>query len=614
MKAWDIKEWSIAHAKVSKELKPFQGTDSTYRTWASRVRDHFKEVNSDWGLVFSEIEKQPAAIPMSNQTMSQLLSDNQLVQVDFRWVSNVLWTFIGKNVSDVLYGNRSAMASGPDNGIELWRSYYVKHEGGADQVELGGIDSLHSFPQCTKVEDLGFWIGKWIEVKDQYGQGMSDIHLRSRFLNILPEAVKKDVRETKGLESLQLMINHVQKDLGRLNDLKLSKLHSDRLRQSLGQSTRVHAIIEGEEPAAVGPKQEDHFQSLINALTSKLDNIVAAVNQPRRNQATDPRGGNRQQQRKDRGPSDFAKFKGCLHCGGNHLVNDCGTKQKLLAENDGKLPAGFKSAFDKWKAKQPAKVAALNDADLQDSDQEDEDQMVWAVPCSVISSCPTGSPCNFNHSNSFADIFDQDSYGDEDDEEQMVKALSEIATVKVGPKVSQKQRCKNKPIDHRTISSIAKKVRSGHFNLPDLKLNNHKGYTASWALVDSGAGRSCAKRRGHYGNASSTLRPSSVKMATASGEELKSRGCFDMQLMTQEGNVINSTFEDADVDMPILAVTELAANGLQGSDDIFRMHDGSIVDLKKNATSRFVRRKGVYFIKVFTPNDNMSGFTRPGAA
>ena len=77
--------------------------------------------------------------------------------------------------------------------------------------------------------------------------------------------------------------------------------------------------------------------------------------------------------------------------------------------------------------------------------------------------------------NSFADIFDQDSYGDEDDEEQMVKALSEIATVKVGPKVSQKQRCKNKPIDHRTISSIAKKVRSGHFNLPDLKLNNHKG-------------------------------------------------------------------------------------------------------------------------------------------
>ena len=166
-KFWDPKEWSVANAKVSKELKPFNGTDSAYRTWASRVKDHFKEVNPDWALVFSEIEKQKCAIPLSSQVMSQLFSDSHMVQVDFRWITNALWTFIGKNVTDSLYGNRSPMANGPDNGIELWRAYFVKHEGGADQVELGGIDSLHSFPQCTKVEDLGLWLGKWFEVKDQ---------------------------------------------------------------------------------------------------------------------------------------------------------------------------------------------------------------------------------------------------------------------------------------------------------------------------------------------------------------------------------------------------------------------------------------------------------------
>ena len=87
-----------------------------------------------------------------------------------------------------------------------------------------------------------------------------------------------------------------------------------------------------------------------------------------------------------------------------------------------------------------------------------------------------------------------------------------------------------------------------------------------------------------------------------------------MQLMTQEGNIINQTFEDADVDMPIIALTSLAAHGLQGSDIIFRQHGGSIVDIEKDATSRFVRRKGVYFIKVFTPSDNLSDFTRQGAA
>jgi hypothetical protein len=506
------------------------------------------------------------------------------------------------------------MASGPDNGIELWRSYFVKHEGRADQVELGSIDSLHLFPQCTKLEDLGFWIGKSIEVKDQYGQGMSDIHLRSRFLNILPETVRKEVREAKGLDTLQQMLHHVQRDLGRLNDLKLSKLHADRLKQSLGQSTRVHAVMEEQEPAAVAPKPEDQFQAAINVLSSKLETIAAAVTQPKRSQATDPRGGARQAARKDRGPSDFAKFKGCLHCGGDHRVADCRAKKALLAKHGGKLPAGFKSAFDKWKAAQPSKIAALNDAELQDSELEDEEDMVWAVPCSFFSSRPVCSPCNFTHSNSFEDIFDQDSYNEEDDEEGMVKALSEISTVEVGPKISQKQRRKNKPIDQRTVSSIARKVRDGHFNLPDLELDANEGYTASWALVDSGAGRSCAKRKGHYGNAASTLRPSSVKMATASGEQSKSRACFDMQLMTQEGNIINQTFEDADVDMPIIAVTSLAAHGLQGSDIIFRQHGGSILDIEKDATSRFVRRKGVYFIKVFTPNDNMSDFIRQGAA
>ena len=618
VKHWDVKEWNIGFAKVSKELKPFQGTDSTYRTWAGRVRDHFKEVNADWGLVFSEIEKQKSTVPMSSQISTSLFTTERQVQVDFAWISNVLWTFIGKNISDTLYGNRSAMASGPDNGIELWRSYFVKHEGGADQVELGGIDSFHTFPPCPKIEDLGFWVGKWIEVKDTYGKGMTDVHLRSRFLNILPESVKKDVRETKGLDTLAAMIAHVQGDLGRLNDSKLSKLHSDRLKQSLGQATRVHAIVEGEEPSSAKPADSElQYQSIINALSSKIDLITAAMTKPR-SQASNPRGGTRQAGRQDRGPSDFSKFKGCLHCGGDHRVADCRIKKTLLGKNGGKLPAGFKSAFDKWKAAQPAsKVAALNDAELQDSELEDEDDLVWAVPCSVVSSQPICRPA-IKVSNSFAGIFDQDSYNeDEDDEEQMLKALQEIATVKLGPKISQKQRaiqCRSKPIDKRTISSIAKKVRDGFFKLPDLKLDSNKGFTASWALVDSGAGRSCAKRKGHFGNAKSILRPSSVKMATASGEELKSRGCFDLQLMTQEGNIINQTFEDTDVDMPILAVTELAANGTQGSDVIFRQHDGSIVELEEDATSRFVRRKGVYFIKVYTPNDNMSGFTRQGAA
>ena len=151
---FDTRNWSVSHVKVSKELKTFNGSDSSYRTWASRVRDHFTEVNADWGLVFDEIEKQKVRIPMSSQTLAVLHSGTNLaVQIDFRWASSVLWTFIGKHVNDTLYDNRSTMTGGNDNnGVELWRAYFTKHEGGADQVELGG-----ALDRCTHSLNATRW-------------------------------------------------------------------------------------------------------------------------------------------------------------------------------------------------------------------------------------------------------------------------------------------------------------------------------------------------------------------------------------------------------------------------------------------------------------------------
>ena len=121
MVPFDSRNWSASHIKVAKELKPFNGSDSNYRTWANRVRDHFIEVNADWRWVFAEIEKQKVRIPMSSQTMTVIHDDTHLaIQVDFRWISAVLWTFLGKHVVDTLYDNRNTMIGGSDsNGVEL---------------------------------------------------------------------------------------------------------------------------------------------------------------------------------------------------------------------------------------------------------------------------------------------------------------------------------------------------------------------------------------------------------------------------------------------------------------------------------------------------------------
>ena len=105
-------------------------------------------------------------------------------------------------------------------------------------------------------------------------------------------------------------------------------------------------------------------------------------------------------------------------------------------------------------------------------------------------------------------------------------------------------------------------------------------------------------------------------MATASGEELKSRGCFKLEARSAEGHRIVQTFEDADVDMPIMSVVELSANGELGSDVVFRKSDGAILDVKHETSSKCVKRRGVYFMNLYVPRNRAdpAGFARPGPA
>ena len=91
--------------------------------------------------------------------MSHLNAEDYSMDIDFAWVSKALWTFIGEHVTDNVYNNRGVLAGGGENGLELWRALFVKHESGADQVELGGIGSLHSSLNATKWNIFNFgWV------------------------------------------------------------------------------------------------------------------------------------------------------------------------------------------------------------------------------------------------------------------------------------------------------------------------------------------------------------------------------------------------------------------------------------------------------------------------
>ena len=208
---------------------------------------------------------------------------------------------------------------------------------------------------------------------------------------------------------------------------------------------------------------------------------------------------------------------------------------------------------------------------------------------------------------------------DDDDENDMMTALQQLTSkIQVGAKVPQKQRKSTRSLSHQQISKIARQVQQGIIDLPSLDLESNEDYEAVWALVDSGAGKSCANKSKHIAHVRTPNRPSRARMATANGQELKSRGTFTVHGFTSEGQKISPDFEDTDVEMPIVAVNDISKEDLEVT---FRQEQSELMDSSTGRKSKFVKKKGVYFMKMFYKKHQCDddcdhveqpSFTRPG--
>ena len=542
--------------------------------------------------------------------------------VDYLWISQHMWVFIGKNISNDLHGRRLSLTQNDaDNGFELWRSLFVENEGGAEQVALGGMSSLHAFPQCPKIEDLQHWLGQWQICRHKYGYDLPESHAKQMFLNMLPPSVSEKLRERRDLNTLQQYINEVDADLGRLNDAKLARLHAQRMSSALrsGSRSSINALVEESQPAPVQPSNQNTNAN--DEISKKLDTLISALTS---NDRAQPRG--RQTDRSQRAASparsksprgiDPAWEKeghGCLHCGAQgHQRKNCNKFKKLLADNNGSLPSGYKGMYEKWKdQRKKTKVSALPDFD-DDFDEFPETNLVWCLPCK---SNMKPLPIPITPLNNGFDVLQEP-----DDEDEMMTALQQlIPNIQIGPKKSQKQKKLKPGLTKREISDIAGQIAQGKIDLPSLDLESNSEYAAVWALVDSGAGKSCASKAKHFKHVKTCNAPSKARMATASGQELVSRGTFRVKGRTSEGQVVEPNFEDVDVDMPIVAVNDLSQ---ENTEVIFRKGSSELLDIHTGRRSRFAKQRGVYFMKIYYKkgqdagqhDDEQSlGFTRPGA-
>ena len=196
-------------------------------------------------------------------------------------------------------------------------------------------------------------------------------------------------------------------------------------------------------------------------------------------------------------------------------------------------------------------------------------------------------------------------------------ALSQLTSkIKVGPKVPQSQMRKpSKGLDMPRIMAVAKKVRNGEISLPDIELESNEEYQCMWALVDSGAGVNCASRK--QIPSAIPVRAPNVQLTTAGGEPLPNSGAMLIPTLSQEGIARQRIFYDAPVDMPILSIAEISKEGPEGSSTNFGRYDGYIEDNFNHERQKFVKRKGVYFMKIYVKRKpsgetNDLVFGRPG--
>ena len=217
-------------------------------------------------------------------------------------------------------------------------------------------------------------------------------------------------------------------------------------------------------------------------------------------------------------------------------------------------------------------------------------------------------------SNKFRDL---DSEDEDEDESEVVKALSEFTgNIQMLSHKSQSQKQKKAMSGHvlnvAYLNSIAREVKSGKISLPDIDLTNDTEYTNVWALVDSGAGANVA-RKNHLPHSDPVDAPA-ISLTAANGSALPNRGARAVTTMGKNGVSTTRRFYDADVEMPILSVAELSDEGSEGSDVRFRRRDGYVEDNKSGSREYFVKRRGVYFTKLYVPriNDRITGFARPG--
>ena len=618
-KPFDVKEWSVEGKKVTKELRSFDGDMAAYDNWRRRIRDHFVSVNCNYALVFDLIEQQKTPIDWNLLATTRVA---ELPYLNWSWVATHMWSFTGAYLTDNQLTNRSTLVGGQEfNGLEHWRALYLQNCGGSSEMANAERGFWIDFPKCERSTDLHAHLTQWIALKQKYGNHLPEDHLIHMLHGILPDEVREAVRQQRDMRfDLQRQLNFIFSEISQFVDSKLSKWNLAKLQQSLKpkvkNTTGINLVqaSDAENSSHVDPPPPVPDMASFNANVKRMINAaVARGRESGRDSRRTPPASRSGSAGSQRGRSTTARlpnprFKGCWCCGSeDHSRKDCPVFSDIKKKNGGKVPKDYVGAYEKSMKRSSTAVKAIRVESFPDECEHAETFPVWPVL-----SLP-GIPVKT--SNKFDVFADRDE--SEDEESEIVKALSQISAKVTKGHTSQREKKSHQrsSLGVAKLNALAQQINDGVINLPDIQLENDDDFEYVWALVDSGAGANVA-RKNQFPNSVPVDAPP-IALTVANGETLPNRGARKVVCTNPDGTQRTRIFYEADVDMPILSVAEISQEGSQGSEVSFRKRNGFIEDVQSGQRMHFIKRKGVYFIRLRVPKNGKvtqkheTGFTRP---
>ena len=140
-------------------------------------------------------------------TQERLTKWNKIgnVDVDMSYIPNVLDSILATVFTDSMNSIKTTWTDA-NNGIDLWRYLFHRFQGGAECVQLHGLQNLLKFRPCPKPELVMTYVGSWVRLRDSYGKNLSEDALKITFLDMLPEQIEKDIRSMPHIQTVEQMI------------------------------------------------------------------------------------------------------------------------------------------------------------------------------------------------------------------------------------------------------------------------------------------------------------------------------------------------------------------------------------------------------------------------